>query len=395
LTNIEEQATPSAADLVALAVACRKRDDLDGAANAAARALERDPQKFDALLIAAWVAVRQGDAEKAILCYRRLAELAPNTPRLPFEIIRLLVYSGNLKEGSNELTAALRRWPNEPSLRALALMFGFRSPKQLAPMTGPNTGYDVGLWHEQQLQRLVEIAPRDSELLRPIIADDKLSDVIFAEAPNTDIAVLVFTSAVDLMAMPLPIFDRYLAALGVTTIYVKDFQRLAYLNGIGSLGQDYGATVAALRKICRKMAVRSVCTVGDSAGGAAAVRYGIELGADRLVSFCGQTHLVRGPMAKLEQGLAMIQRRLESRLSAENLDLRRFLLAHRHSSSIEWIYSEKVERDKTHALHLSGINGVTLHPVAECNDHMTLLWLALHGQLRALLEKLLGLRPSE
>jgi tetratricopeptide (TPR) repeat protein len=390
---IDLKTDPTAQDFVTLAIACRNLDDFDGAAAAAATALQRNPAELNAAVVAAWVAVRQGNVEAAISGYRRLAELAPANPRWPFEIVRLLVLSGSVAEGSEALDAAMTRWPGDPSLRAFALIGGFRSPDEIAPVADTEQASNIGALRERQFRQVLDGAPKGAELLRPVVVDEKASDVIVAPAPNADAAVLVFTALTDVVSMPLPLIDRYLAALGLTAIYLKDFQRLLYLRGISSLGADYSSTVKALRDLCNRLAVRRLCTLGTSSGGFAAIRYGVELGADRVLSFAGLTHSADDSLTKLEPGVAMIMRRLLLQVSSEDLDLREFLRPRQYSSKIEFFYPGEGMREREQALHVSGIGGVTLHPVAGCDDHELLRWLALRGHLSAILADALAMQP--
>jgi hypothetical protein len=69
---------------------------------------------------------------------------------------------------------------------------------------------------ERQLRRLVGFLPKGDELRRTLVVDDKRSDVIVAPALGADTVVMVFTALNDVVSMSLPIFDRYLAALGVS-----------------------------------------------------------------------------------------------------------------------------------------------------------------------------------
>jgi tetratricopeptide (TPR) repeat protein len=390
VTDATVPASPSALDFVARAVDCRKRDDLRGAADAAARALELDPRRMDALMMAAWVAVRQGDSDRAIPYYRRLAELAPNTPRFPFEIVHLLFLSGNVSDASNELTSALARWPDDPSLRSLALRSGLRSPEELVASSNAKASSLV----EREFRALLEVGPPESKLLRPIVADDKTSEVAVAQARNAETGVIVFTALNDSLSMPLPTFDRYLAALGVTAIYLKDHRRLSYLTGIASLGKDYSATVAALRERWHRLQVRRMCTLGYSDGGAAAVRYGVELSAERVVSFCGLSHVAQNDTPRPDQVYRLIKQRMASQMPPEHGDLRQFLVGRRHSTKIEWLYPEGAARDKAYAEYLTGISGITFHPIPGCDQHGLPRWLALNHDLLARLARHLDLRPS-
>jgi tetratricopeptide (TPR) repeat protein len=389
---IGAQDEPGADDFVALAAARRRSGDPDGAAAAAARALERDPANVTAANVAAWAALRLGDAEGAIAQYRRLAQLAPDNPNWSFQCVRMLVMIGRVGEAARELDAALPRWPNDASLRAYALNLGFRSPEQLAPIPPDSSGI-AGI-RDRELRQLRDRTPADPELRRPVITDDKARDVIVAEMPGASVAVLVFTGLNDVMSMPLPLFDRYLAALGVSAIYLKDFRRLLYLRGIVSLGEDYPATIAALEERCRRLGAKRLCTIGNSAGGYAAVSCGIELGADRMVSVAGETHLAQAPAAPWEHGYTVIRKRIYSAISKEEMDLRRILTAAPFSGSVELVYPDGLPRDQAQAMYLAGVPGVTLHPVAGCGDHNLLSWLALHADLRAMLAELLDLAPS-
>jgi tetratricopeptide (TPR) repeat protein len=389
---IAVEPNPTAQDLLMLAAACRNLDDPDGAARAAARAREIDPRSIEAATLLAWAAAQQGDLETAISRYRDLAELMPDNPRWALETIRLMVFSGQVQAASERLDAALTHWPNDPSLRAFALICGFRTPQQLAPPAEAKETADIGALRERELRRVLEKSPKDAELVRPVMVDDKGSDVSLAEAPGAETAIFVFTALNDVMSMPLPLFDRYLAAFGVTAIYLKDFRRLSYLRGIASMGEGSAATLGALRSLCDRLAVKRWCTIGYSAGGSAAIRYGVEIGADRIVSFAGETHRARDPVAKLERGFRLLRGRMEAGVSDDEIDLRRFLIERRYASRIEVVYAEALTRDRVHAEHLSGVAGVNLHPVAGCDDHELLRWLALNDNLRGMLARLLALR---
>jgi len=388
------EATLTARDFTALAEACRNLNDYKGTAKAAERALELDATLFDAGMMAAWAAMQEGDGEKAISRFRQLSELMPDNPRLAYYIIRLLVLTGKVSEASTNLDAALLRWPKDPSLRMFALICGFRSVEEIAPISQKNVEADPFASRERQLRRVVELAPRSSEWQREIITDDKSSDVIIGEAPGADTAVLVFTALNDVVSMPLAVFDRYMAALGVTTIYVKDFQRLNFLKGIMTLGRDYANTLAALQGICRGLGVRRLCTLGYSSGGAAAVRYGIELGADRIVSFGGRTHAAHSALADLNSGHIMVERHRANRLEREERDFKKFLLSRPHSSKVAWVYSEGLVTDKAQALYLADVDCVTLYPIARCNQHELPVWLAIHDDLRGMLATMLGVRSG-
>ena len=89
----------------------------------------------------------------------------------------------------------------------------------------------------------------------------------------------------------------------------------------------------------------------------------------------------------------MIRRRAATRVRHEDLDLKRFLSARQLFVKNRIGLSAGPARDKAQAQYLSGQSGVTLHSIADCDDHELLRWLALHDDLRLILSKLLGLLP--
>jgi tetratricopeptide (TPR) repeat protein len=378
---IAQAAEPTAHDYLLLATACRNLSDLDAAAVAATKALESHPSLPEALLAAAGIAGDRGDSEAALLHYRNLATHAPENPRWTWELIRLYVMLGRIGEAAIEVGVGLARWPTDPLLWGIAVDAGFRTLED-AMLSGVD-------WAGHGLYtRLFERAPAEKDLLRPLMVDHKLSDCIIAPAADRRIVVFVFTTTNDTFSMPLPIFDRYLAALGVTAVYLKDFKRLRYLKGIGSIGIDYDATIAALRRLLVKLGTSRVCAIGDSDGGFAAIRYGVALGADRIVSFSGPTHWI--PEFDV---YPMLSKHLAANVSTGSLDLNVFLTKQRHHSEIALLYGDASPRDRIHAIYLNGHPGVTLHPVAGLDDHDVLRWLALNADLRALLSSLLAVSP--
>jgi tetratricopeptide (TPR) repeat protein len=381
------QAYPSARLYLQLAFACRHMNDRQSAEAAARRALALDPNLESAVLIIAWAATEAGDGETALRHYRELARIAPDNPRWAFEAMRLLYFMGRLGEAWDELQRARHRWPNDPLFRIWMLNHGLHEPPTVAAGTRDQPGAG-GLAHlEQEMRELIEAAPRDGELRRAVIADDRDEDVIIGDAGSGAVAVIIFTGPHDHVTMPLPVFDRYLAALGVTAIYLKDFARLMYRRGVRSLG-DADATLAALRSLAQSLGADRTCAIGVAT--AAAIRYGVQLEADRIVCFGAPTSRALAPVSA-ESVRNIIAQRLDRELSGFERNLKGFLESRRCSSKIELVYAEGMAIDKAHAEHLAGLPGVTLRPQIGTGDHAVLRWLAKRRQLSATLAELTGM----
>jgi tetratricopeptide (TPR) repeat protein len=365
---LDAEPTPAARVLVALAQACWHLDEPAAADSAAARALAIDPALTEAVLVRVWVATARGDGEQALSGYARLIELNPGVARWSLQRIQLLNWLGYVAEAVNELEVAHRRWPDDAAIRTFVHNYGpaARFPQQ------------PGAPEEKVLRTLVEQAPPAAQRLRPLLVNDPDRDVLTVETPHAKAAVLVFTGSNDSVAMPLEIFDHYLATLPLTVIYVKDFQRLRFLLGIRSLSPDYPGTVLALRHTLRRLGITHLSTLGNCDGGFAAVRYGVELAAARIIAFHAPTCPPDEASARFEQARNFKRTRLAAQVPLEMSDLKPFLKAHsQQPHMVELFYEEEDTRDRDQALRLAGLKGVQLRPYPGLSHHRLLRELAL------------------
>jgi hypothetical protein len=241
-------------------------------------------------------------------------------------------------------------------------------------------------WHT-----LLPNVPSDSQLARPPVIENLGRDVLVAARGGAETGAFIFTGIGDRVGMPLPLFDRYLAALGVTAVYLKDFRRLLFMNGIVSLGGSYERTLVALHNMVNHLGIKRLCTIGYSGGGRPAILYGVELGAERILTFAsatGRTPCLTGTPGGLNQ--AIVSRRTLETVAEERLDLKPFLTSRRHSSSIDLYYAEERKAQEANALYLSDLPGVTVRPVAAGIHHSVLVTLANEGDFVRRLAEMLG-----
>lgn len=397
---IARETAPPAAMFLTLAQACWHLSNSEEADRAALRALLADPALVDALLVRIWVATSRGDGETALACYRRLLELNPTAVRWALKVVQLLNWQGRVHEAARNLERVRQRWPHDPLVQSFLRNYGPAADygsvaaasvpvendlKRPTPVlvADPDRGKD------EELQAIAARAPSPSEQLRPIVTPDPERDVLVAELTSADTVVLVFTGTNDELSIPLTLFDRYLATLHLTAVYLKDFNRLRFLRGIQSLSDDYAGTLTALRAMVSRLGARCLCTIGNCVGGFGAIRYGVELGAERILAFGAPTCNPRDPITNLEEGRRFMRTRLEANIPPEMTDLQPFLSSRHHNSHIEIFYEEQDPRDRMQALRLSGLPGVRFHPQPEHSYRLLRRLASSHQDFRGMLANLL------
>lgn len=392
---IAKEAEPSAQTLLVLAQACWHVENHEAADRAAEQALAADPGLSEAWLVRAWVATDQGDGEAALSYYRRLVELNPNTVRWLLKVVQLLNLLGHVKEAVHELKAISARWPDDPGVKMFVQNFGPAAGLKLDATSAADGAQDDATDQSVSSQALLARAPGAARRLRPLIDSDSGREVVVAELKHAATAVLVFTGMNDAVSIPLTIFDRFMAALPVTAIYLKDFNRLRYMVGVESLSHDYQGTILALRGMLRALGVTRLCTFGNCDGGFAAIRYGLELGAERIIAFAPATHTPQDAAAKFERGRNLKRLRFAERVTKEMSDLKPFIEAKLGGSQIELFYAEGDPRERMHALHLAGVAGVSLHVQPTPSDRQLLRQFALtRTDLCETLGTFFGVQPA-
>jgi hypothetical protein len=323
------------------------------------------------LLKTAQTAEAAGDMDRALGHFRALAEIQPANPRWPLEAVRVLRSSDREKEATAALQRTMRRWPRLLS----APIF-----KQILPDIVPSD--------ENQRKALGDDVPTDAQLKRAPIEDDGSSDLIVGRGGRRT-AVLVFTGLADRMVMPLPLFDRYLAELDITSIFLRDQRRIGFFNGVSSLG-DYDQTIAGLKSQLDAMGIETVHTLGNSAGGMGAVSYGLDLDAKRVLGFSAPVALTR-KAADLDRRTAVFADRiLSGAVPEERRDLRGRIDRHTGHTEIHLYFGEEMPEDRYHAAALEGGRNVHLHPLPGLAGHGALFSMARMGKLRSLFRESFG-----
>ncbi|HWE44923.1 MAG TPA: hypothetical protein VG407_02755 [Caulobacteraceae bacterium] len=315
----------------------------------------------DGVAASARAAEEAGDFDRALGHYRALMQIEPRQPRWEIEAVRTLRLAGREAEAAEALRGALRKHPGalgNPELRAM-IPEADASEKSARDALGDH-------------------CPPDELLKRELAVDDD-SDMIVVKGVRPA-AVIVFTGLADRMVLPLPLFDRYMAELGLSAIYLRDRNRIGYFHGVKSLG-DYDASVAGLKSTLGDLGAEKVFTVGNSAGGIGALSYGVDLNAAHIIGFSTPVSITRAA-ANMDRRTQVFADRMLSGVPEPRRDLRARLAARKDMGQTHLFFGSDMPEDRMHAQSLLGVDGVSLYPLPGLAGHGALFRLAQNGDLR-------------
>jgi len=196
-------------------------------------------------------------------------------------------------------------------------------------------------------------------------ADDPTAEVQTARRQGARALLIAFCGTALKAGLPLNLLHRWLGEIRVHVVYLRDFRRLNYDEGVPALASSYEDTLHALQLIADDLGAERVVCYGNSLGGYAALRYGLDLGADAVLCFAGPTNLsdsFRG--AEFRKRYA----------GTEGLDLRPLYQSAQRPPRAHLVYGEACAEDKAQAGNFAGLPSVTLAGVSDWNDHNVFLY---------------------
>ena len=206
-------------------------------------------------------------------------------------------------------------------------------------------------------------------------------------------ALLVFGGLRELVGAALPKFDEVLRAERINTLYLSDPRRLLLLGGLETFG-DYRQSLDGLRNLLGRWGVEEIFCLGVSAGGYAAMAYGVDLGARRVLTMAAPTTLV-GPVMQLDRRAGILHDRIMAAIKDRDLDLRNVMLAASDPPEIINYYAEDSPEDVAHAEHLRGLPNVRLKALSGEIGHGVAGYINSIGEYpRVIAELLAGRLPA-
>ncbi len=203
---------------------------------------------------------------------------------------------------------------------------------------------------------------------------------------GTDCAAIVFTG-IDggFGGVPTDVVQALLVQQGVSAIYLFDPNRLIHLAGNAELGRDYMETLRSLRRTLDEWGVRRLTTIGASAGGYAAMRYGLDLGAQRVLCFGSPTTMERDVLLAEGRGRTIMDR-LETYASDMIGPLRPRLEAADARPQIDLYFGAGMALDRSQAEAIADLDEVRLFAIPDLDRHTVVDELLLGGELPGIFE---------
>jgi hypothetical protein len=137
--------------------------------------------------------------------------------------------------------------------------------------------------------------------------------------------------------------------LDVNRVYLRDLSQTWYHAGLPGVSESIDDTACFLRSKIAESGSKRVVVVGNSAGGYAAILFGVLIGADMIHAFSPHTSLHNPDHIRSVKRLLFVQKNFADKY----FDLSNLLTTKSMSSRIHIYYNSGNAIDTTHAVHLA------------------------------------------
>lgn len=198
-------------------------------------------------------------------------------------------------------------------------------------------------------------------------ADDPAADVQVVPRAGSRTVLFVFTGGAKRFCGPLVLMHQWFRRLDANIVYLRDLRSMFYADGIASLGKGYGETVGRLWDIAWSLGAERILCTGSSAGTFGALRYGLDMSAEKVLSLSGPSRLDDSAQRVLER----LQRRRPSAAPFDpgDLDMAALYARARRRPSVRMTFGERNEVDRQEAEYMAHFAEVELDPVPGVEVH--------------------------
>ena len=340
--------------------------------------LKLDRSSFDASrTIAEWAAMAR-EAEAA--ADRRAADTRPRWARVPVRLrhaaIRRIIAAREAGERLDPTERPVIVW----GAAAHRLLISGRLGLARWAMPQLRAGFPAAGYFASMCELLEAMPPAEGVIP---FEDDPEQAVQVVPRPGAEATVIYFAGGGEVgTGVPLPLLHRWIGQLDANLIYLRPFGLDFYADGMAAFGLGAPAMVAGLRRRLAALGSSRTFCLGNSMGGFAAVRYGLELGAEAILTLGPQTMV--GPDFD-ERGGDRIRERIRRNVPTAPLDLRPIWPPRAPPPRLVIVYGEQCWEDRLYAEHMAGLPGVELRQVDGFDSHTLARELIRRGELLPLL----------
>jgi hypothetical protein len=242
----------------------------------------------------------------------------------------------------------------------------------------------IGFFHTM-VAILDSLPPQCADAGFASFQDDVTKEVQIIPCAGAQAVLLGFCGRAQKMGMPLNLIHRWFGTLRVHVIYLRDYQGFNYDRGIQALASDLPGTLQKLRSAIADLGSRRVVCYGNSLGGYGALRYGLELRSEAVLSFAGPTNLA--------PDFLDTRWRQQGHVSP-GLNLRPLYEAANDPPRAHLVYAEHHASDRAQAGNFAGLPTVSVETVPDAADHDVFLHVLFEGRFESLIRWLVDPQRS-
>lgn len=211
------------------------------------------------------------------------------------------------------------------------------------------------------------------------------TSMVWRNPAGADRAIIVFSGGARGYWLLLDELHRVLRGCGAHLIYLRDFGHSYYLAGDPELGiADYGGMLAMLREQAAGLGATRLACLGNSAGGYAALRYALDLGAEAALAFSMHTN----PEMMHDRQVAPAFNAIVQRNPGVEFDLARAYARASRTPRVILCCGADHQMDRREAERMRGLPGVRLVAAEGLASHGAIRWFLRQGELPGLVAAL-------
>lgn len=252
----------------------------------------------------------------------------------------------------------------------------------------------------RQLQRwgvTNQVEPYRDPLVRPdggATSFDAGDAVRIARRPGARKIVFVFTGKARQIWLSVHLLHQILPQ-DCTVVYLQDVRNCGYVFGLQAFGEGYAGTLEGMRRLIAGLGSPEVFVIGSSAGGWAAMRYGLDLGATRVLGISPGTDftLMEEYRAETAARIGLSESEATAAFPPGSFDLLTLYGDAARPPELILAFGGGHEEDREASRRMGALPKVTLHEVPGYERHDVMAELIAKGEIRGLIDALM--RPAE